>query len=369
VQSGDGGGNVINDKRLLNTFLSLVQIDSPSGQEAAIREELVRRLKDLGLDVQVDDAGNVLGRLRGEGEPLLLSAHMDTVPGVGIRPVVRDGLVCSDGTTILGADDKSGLAVILEVLETLCGDGAGPVVEIALSVGEEVGLLGVKEMDMDWFRAKEALVLDMGGPINEVVQAAPVSDKFDAVVHGRAAHAGAHPEDGINAIAVAANGIARMRLGRIDEETTANIGMIQGGNAVNIVPDRVSMRGEARSHSVAKLDAQILAMRQALQDAVDAHPGAELETSVSRTYQAYRLAEDAPVLRRVADVLAAMGENAPVLKSIGGGSDANVFNARGIAAVPVSTGMSSVHTRQEFIALADMVRCAELVLRALQWKG
>jgi tripeptide aminopeptidase len=277
--------------------------------------------------------------------------------------------VCSDGTTILGADDKSGIAVILEVLEALRANGSGPAIEVALSVGEEVGLLGVKGMDLSWFRARQALVLDMGGPINEVVQAAPVSDKFDAVVHGRAAHAGAHPEDGINAIAIAAQGIARMRLGRIDEETTANIGVIRGGEAVNVVPDRVSMRGESRSHSVAKLDAQIAAMRQALQDAVDAHPGARLDICVQRSYQAYRLAQDAPVLQRVAAALKAIGEGEPVLKSIGGGSDANVFNARGIAAVPVSTGMSSVHTHQECIAVADMARCAQLVLHALQWEG
>ena len=360
---------MIDQERLLNTFVSLVRIDSPSGQEGAIREELVRRLQALDLEVHVDETGNVLGRLAGEGEPLLLSAHMDTVPGVGIQPVVNDGLVCSDGTTILGADDKSGIAVILEVVETLRANGSRPALEVALSVGEEVGLLGAKGMDMGWFRSRQALVLDMGGPIHEVVQAAPVSDKFDAVVHGRAAHAGAHPEDGINAIAIAAKGIGRMRLGRIDDETTANIGTIQGGEAVNVVPDRVSMRGEARSHSVAKLDAQIAAMRQALQDAVDAHPGARLEMCIERSYQAYRLAKDAPVLRRVTAALQAMGEGAPILKAIGGGSDANVFNARGIVAVPVSTGMSAVHTHQECIAVADMARCAELVLHALQWEG
>jgi tripeptide aminopeptidase len=294
---------------------------------------------------------------------------MDTVPGVGIQPVVSDGLVCSDGTTVLGADDKSGIAVILEVLETLRASEARPAIEVALSVGEEVGLIGAHRMDVGWFRARQALVLDMGGPINEVVQAAPVSDKFDAVVHGRAAHAGAQPEEGINAIAIAAQGIANMRLGRIDEETTANIGIIRGGEAVNVVPDRVSLRGESRSHDVTKLDAQIAAMRQALQDAVDKHPGARLEVCVKRSYQAYRLAEDAPVLRRVASALEAMDLGAPVLKAIGGGSDANVFNARGIAAVPISTGMSGVHTNQECIAVADMARCAELVLHALQWKG
>jgi tripeptide aminopeptidase len=360
---------MVDGNRLLNTFLSLVRIDSPSGQESAIREALVRRLRELGLKVQVDDTGNVLGRLEGEGEPLLLSAHMDTVPGVGIQPVVNDGLVCSDGTTILGADDKSGLAVILEALETLRENGSRPALEVALSVGEEVGLVGVKGMDMDWFRARQALVLDMGGPINEVVSAAPVSDKFDAVVYGRAAHAGSNPEDGINAIAVAARGIARMPLGRIDDETTANIGVIEGGQAVNVVPDWVSMRGEARSHDVDKLDAQIATMCQALQDQVDAHPGARLEVHVTRSYQAYRLAEDAPALRRVAAALQAIGEGPLLLKASGGGSDANVFNERGIVAVPISTGMSGVHTNRECITVADMVRCAELVLHALLWEG
>jgi len=357
---------VIDDMRLLQTFLALIQIDSPSGQEATIAAELHDRLRALDIDVHTDPTGNVLGRWNGSGPPLLLSAHMDTVaPGVGIRPVVKDGVVRSDGTTILGSDDKSGIAVILEALTVLHEQGRRPSVEIAFTVGEETGLLGAKALDPGWPRSREALVLDSGGPLHAIVYGAPTSDKFAATVHGQAAHAGSNPEDGINAILVAAQGIAQMPLGRIDEETTSNIGLIQGGQAVNVVPDRVEMRGEARSHDVGKLDAQIAAMRQALEQAVARHPGARLELDIRRSYEAYRLARNRPLIQRIARALSAMGEPAPDFRLSGGGSDANILNARGITAVPVSTGMQAVHTNQEWVAVSDMARCAELVTRIL----
>jgi tripeptide aminopeptidase len=360
---------VIDQERLLNTFLALVQIDSPSGQEEAISAEVADRLRKLDVDVTVDRLGNVLGRLEGQGEPLLLSAHVDTVsPGTGIKPIVTDGVVRTDGTTILGGDDKSGVAVVLEVLTVLRQDGQVPALEIAFSVGEEIGLLGAKAMDVGWFRARQALILDAGGPLNDIVYAAPVSDKFDAVVHGRAAHAGSNPEAGINAITVASQAIAQMRLGRIDEGTTANIGIIRGGQAVNVVPDRVEIRGEARSHDVSKLDAQIASMRVALENAVTSHEGARLELDIQRSYEAYRLDQDAPIMQRVTQALQAMGEEEPTFHATGGGSDANIFNARGIAAVPISTGMQAVHTTDESIAVADMARCAELVLHVL-WQS
>jgi len=358
---------VIDETRLLQTFLDLVQIDSPSGQEAAVAADLADRLRALDLDVSTDRAGNVLGRWEGSGAPLLLSAHMDTVaPGIGIRPIVEDGVIRSDGTTILGGDDKSGVAVILEALTVLHEQGRRSAVEVAFTVKEETGLIGAQAIDPGWLRAREALVLDSGGPLNAVVHGAPSSDRFAAVVHGRAAHAGSNPEDGINAILVAAQGIARMPLGRIDEETTSNIGLIQGGQAVNVVPDRVEMRGEARSHDIAKLDAQIATMRSAMEQAVAQHPGAQLELDIRRTYEGYRLAEDEPLIHRIARALEAMGESAPDLRLSGGGSDANIYNTRGITAVPISTGMQAVHTNQEWIALSSMVRCAELVIHVLR---
>jgi tripeptide aminopeptidase len=358
---------VIDETRLLQTFLALIQIDSPSGQEATIAADLAGRLRALDLDVSIDSAGNVLGRWEGSGTPLLLSAHMDTVaPGIGIRPIVDNGVIRSDGTTILGSDDKSGVAVILEALTILHEQEYRPALEVAFTVREETGLIGAQAIDPDWLHAREALVLDSGGPLNAVVSGAPSSDRFAAIVHGRAAHAGSNPEDGINAILVAAQGIAHMPLGRIDEETTSNIGLIQGGQAVNVVPDRVEMRGEARSHDPVKLDAQIAAMRSAMEQAVAQHPGAQLELDMRRNYEAYRLAEDEPLIQRIARALEAMGEPALDLRLSGGGSDANIFNARGITAVPVSTGMQAVHTNQEWIALSSMVRCAELLIQVLR---
>ena len=356
---------MINRERLLETFLTLVQIDSPSGQEAAISRELAERLRALDLQVSVNDIGNVLGRWEGTGDYVLLSAHMDTVPGTGIKPIVTDGVVCSDGSTILGADDKSGIAVILETLTTLHERGHRPALEVAFSVGEEVGLLGAKAMDANWFRSRQALVLDAGGLINEIVYGAPVSDKLDATVHGRAAHAGSNPQDGINAIAIASQAIANMPLGRIDEETTANIGTIRGGQAVNIVPDRVDIRGEARSHDVAKLDAQIATMRKALEDAIAAHPGATLDLEIRRTYESYRLAQDCAIIQRIARALKELGEEPPLFHLTGGGSDANIFNARGITAVPISMGMQGAHTTAECVSVSGMTRCAELLLHIL----
>jgi tripeptide aminopeptidase len=314
------------------------------------------------MDVHIDGTGNVLGRWDASGDYLLLCAHMDTVaPGTGIKPIVREGVVYSGEDTILGADDKSGIAVILEVLSALHAQGQHPPVEVALTVQEEVGLLGAKALDVQWLRAQQALVLDAGGPLNVLVYGAPVSDKIDAIVRGKAAHAGGNPEDGINAIAIAAQAIANMRLGRLDPETTANIGMIKGGEAVNVVPDRVDIRGEARSHDVQKLDAQIAAMRQALKDATSNAPGASVEIHVERSYEAYRLSLQDPLVDRITTALATMGQEAPEFRITGGGSDANVLNARGILAMPISTGMQAVHTHDEHVALTSMVHCAELL--------
>jgi tripeptide aminopeptidase len=220
-------------------------------------------------------------------------------------------------------------------------------------------------MDVAWFRAREALVLDSGGPLNTLVYGAPSSIKFNAVVRGQAAHAGSNPEDGLSAIFVASQAIANMRLGRIDHETTANIGMIQGGSAVNIVPDRVEIYGESRSHDNEKLDAQIASIREALEDATAAHQGAGLEWNARRTYESYRLSQHEPIIQQITDALLAMGEGQPTFRLTGGGSDANILNARGITAMPISTGMQSVHTNDECIAVSDMARCAELVLRLL----
>jgi tripeptide aminopeptidase len=279
---------MINQQRLIQTFLDLVRIDSPSGHEAEIGRDLDARLQALGLQTEMDAVGNLVGRTlagaKGSGDWLLLSTHMDTV-GVdrGIQPVIRDGVIYSDGTTILGADDKSGVAAVLEVLTVLREQELPhPPLEVVISVGEELGLYGARQFDTSRLRSRHGIVLDAGGPTGNIVVSAPSQDNIRLTVHGVSAHAGAEPEKGINAIRVAAEAIAAMPLGRIDAETTCNVGIIEGGTARNIVPDQVKIIGEARSRDNAKLEALTASIVQAFQDAAN-RSGARLEADVNRT--------------------------------------------------------------------------------------
>jgi tripeptide aminopeptidase len=347
---------------LVQTFLELVAIDSPSGREEAIGIDIGRRCAALGGEVTPDEHGNVVARWPdGRGEWLLLSAHMDTVgKDTGIRPQIRDGVISSDGTTILGGDDKSGIAVILELLQSLKEDKlAHPPFEVVISVGEEIGLQGAKLLDKRMLRSRRGYVLDSGGAIGTIVVSAPSQDSLRVVVHGKTAHAGSEPENGINAIRVASEAIAEMPLGRIDFETTANIGIIEGGTATNIVPDEVRVRGEARSRDNAKLEAQTAAMVRAFEEAA-ADKGARAEITVVRSYSTYRLTPDTPVVAKAAAAAKRLGF-APLFKDSGGGADANIYAEAGIQCAVLSTGMDDVHTPQEHIAIADMVNAARLL--------
>ncbi len=270
--------------RLLRTFLVLVAIDSPSGEEAEISAELQRRFVDLGCDVTRDDLGNIVAVLPGRREDaLLVSTHMDTVGTErGIVPIIGDdGVIRTDGSTILGADDKSGIAGCLEIIRLLQADSSvtHPTIEFVVTVGEEVGLVGSQHLGMGRLEATHGYVLDTAGPMGSITYWAPTAVDLTITFHGRKAHAGVEPEKGIDAINVAAEAIAAMPLGRIDEETVANIGIISGGEASNVVPGSVLLDGMARSHDQGKLDAQLKAMRLACEQAADAH-GATVEVQV-----------------------------------------------------------------------------------------
>jgi tripeptide aminopeptidase len=359
---------VINQARLLSTFLSLLKIDSPSGQEQPVIGDLESRLTALGLITEIDATGNLIGRLAGHGEPLILCAHVDhVVPCIGINPKVTDGVIRSDGRTVLGGDDTSGVAIILELLELVKARRSDawdqPALEIVLTVQEETGLTGSKGLDTSRLRAREAIVLDMGGPIGLICVQAPSQTKITAVVRGRKAHAGMAPELGINAIRVAAEAIASMPLGRIDYETTANIGVIHGGEATNIVPDRTEIKGEARSHDRDKLEQQTQAMVDALHDAANRHETCA-DVDVTLSYTGFRVPDDAPLVRRLSEASRACGHE-PILMPTGGGSDANIFNALGIQSVAFSTGMAQVHTTEEQIAISDMALCGEVIAQLL----
>jgi len=357
---------MINEARLLDTFLSLVRVDSPSGEEAVMAQELAARFRRLGLTVELDSLNNLVARLPGRGNPVLLAAHMDTVmPGRGIQPLVKDGVVYSDGTTILASDDKSGIAVILEVLQTLLEQNLPhPPIEAVITVQEETGLVGAKGLDLSRLQARMGISLDTGGPAGTIVVAAPSADLMSAVVHGKAAHAGAHPELGINAIVVAAEAIHNMRLGRVDVETTANIGVIRGGIARNIVPDRVELTGEARSHQLSKLEAQMGSMVEALQSAARQHQ-ATVDVKVDRSYTGYAFTENDLMVSKLMAACRGAGVD-PHLVPTGGGSDANIFNAQGMQVVNTSPGMAGVHTTAEHVALSDMTACARVVMHCVR---
>jgi tripeptide aminopeptidase len=360
---------VVNESRLVKAFLELVAIDSPSGHEEAISLDLAGRLAALGGEATRDEHGNVIARWAGDGDWLMLSAHMDTVGvDVGIKPQIRDGVIYSDGTTILGGDDKSGVVVILEALAVLRErDLPRPPLEVVFSVSEETQLRGARLLDKGQLRARRGYVMDAGGPIGIIVASAPSQDSLQVTVHGKKAHAGSEPENGINAIRVASEAIAAMPLGRIDAETTANIGVIEGGTATNIVPDEVKIRGEARSRDDFKLASQTAAMAQAFEDAAERH-GARVELKIKRMYNTYALPPESPVV--AAAVAAAERLHlTPRIIASGGGTDANIYAEHGIHCAVLSTGQAEVHTPKEHIAIADMVSSARWLLETITGGG
>ncbi len=354
---------MINRDRIVQTFLELVAIDSPSGDEDRIAEELARRLNDLGVAASQDAYGNVLGRREGRGEPILLSAHMDTVePGRGIRPV-RDGddVIRSDGSTILGADNKAGCAVILEVIASALEDGAETrPIEVAISRGEEVGLKGAANMDYSRISAKVAVVIDSGGPPSSVQGAAPFSYGYTVEVHGKSAHAGLEPEKGIPAITIAAEAALGLPQGRLDFETTGNVGRIQGGLVTNAVPDYCRIEGEMRSMEFEKVDSLVARSKQHLEEVQSRHPGARIDSDFRLGYPGYRLAPGDPAADLLFGVLRSMGMT-PDPHPVGGGTDGNVFRGHGIASVVIGRGGYNQHTKDEYLVIPEMLDCARVV--------
>ena len=363
---------MINKERLLSTFLDYVRIDSESTHEGAMAARIAEDLKAIGCEIYVDqtmeltgsETGNVYCTLPGTvpGEPILLSAHMDTVvPGVGVEPVIEDGVIRSKGDTVLGGDDKSGVVAIVEALRTIVENNLPhPTVEAMFAVCEEIGLRGSKHMEYSRITAKKAAVLDSSGDAGKIITAAPGQYKLNAAVIGRRAHAGVAPEEGISAIQVLAEAVANMKLLRIDEETTANIGKFSADFATNIVPERAEVIGEARSRSDEKLEAQGSHMMQCLQAACEKY-GAALEGGLTKSYSAYCHEESDPFVQEVMAACRKAGVE-PSLAASGGGSDANNMNLHGIKALVLGTGMAKVHTTQEEITIKNLEDTAALVL-------
>jgi len=376
---------LINEARLKSLLIELIQIDSLSRKEYAVAMRLRKELEDLGAQVSIDDAGakvggsvgNLIAQFPGNVDnatPLILSAHMDTVvPGEGVVPVLEGDILRSDGRTVLGGDDKSGIAIICEVLRSIqenhvpCGD-----LNIVFTICEEAGLLGAKWLDVGQLKARTGLVLDSDA-VGFLFTKAPAANRIEFIVHGLEAHAGVCPENGISAIRVAAEGLSRMKLGRIDSETTANIGIMEGGMAVNIIPNLVRLRGEARSHSEEKLERQTHHMLQSLQDAAAGHSleingkrfQASVEATIERDYDRMEVSEEAGIVKLVRAAARNLRVDVKTLAT-GGGCDANVFNRKGLEVANLSTGMRDIHTVKEWIDLKDLYLSARMVFEIVR---
>lgn len=368
---------MIDKKRLLAEFYNLIKIQCSTKQERQVADILTSQLQQLQVEVREDktgeiiggNTGNLIGYVKGtvpSAPVLLLTAHMDCVePCANIKPQLKDGVITSDGSTILGADDKAGIAGILEALKVLKeqniphGD-----IQIVFTVAEEGGLNGSKNIDPQALKADFGYALDSSGSPGKIIVKAPGQNKIIVKIHGKTAHAGLAPEEGLNAIAVAGKACAEVKQGRIDEETTANIGIIKGGRATNIVPDLVEIICEARSRNMAKLEAQTKSMCETFEK-VAATYGAKAEIQVTKAYGPYVLADNAPVVQIAATAARNIGLT-PSLEGTGGGSDANFFNSYGVSCAVLGVGMQKAHTTEEFILEEDLYNTAELVVEIIK---
>jgi tripeptide aminopeptidase len=351
---------------VLDLFRDMAAIPSPSGRERPVADLTLAYLRDLGLDPTEDDAGAAIGSDMGnihvalpptggeDGTPIFLNAHLDTVPPTGpIDPEVRNGIVVNRHDTILGADNKAAVAVMLAAVAGLVRSGrphAG--VELVLTPMEEVGLRGAKAFDTSRLRARVGYCYDHAAPIGNIVLAAPTQRTVRFRFVGRAAHAGIAPEEGRSAIAAAARAVADMQLGRIDDATTANVGLIRGGVAGNIVPPECRVWAEARSRDADRLREQVQSMLDAATYAANL-ADCELESRIVSEYEGYHLARTHEAVRLVSQALDSSGYPVTYIES-GGGADANVFNAAGVPCVNVCNGMAEIHTASEHIAVADL---------------
>ena len=349
---------MVDQERLVKSFCELVQIDSPSDEEEEVARHLEGRLGRLGFQVARDAHGNVIASEEGD-DPLLLSAHMDTVePGRGIKPRIQGDRITSDGTTILGGDCKAGVAAILEGLEAVADQGISRrPVQVVFTRGEEIGLVGAVNLDYSMIRAKESVVFDGNGPVNTITGASPTYVRFDVEVKGRAAHAGVEPEKGLSAIRIASDIINELPQGRLDEETTFNVGLISGGSVRNAVPAEAAFGGEFRSRNTETLDLLRLQVSNTLEQARQRYRDATIQEDVEVMFHMYNLDPDDPIVRLVTRVMADL-DLTPDIKPSGGGTDANAMRLHGIDCVVVGMSTNEMHTVDEYVVIPDLATTA-----------
>jgi len=356
---------MIDQDRLVNTFLELIQIDSPSDEEEEVAKYVTPILEGLNFTVERDHHGNLIASEPGD-EPLMLSAHMDTVePGRGIKPSIKDGRIVTDGSTILGGDCKAGMAAILEGLTTLHSQGINrKPVQVVFTRGEEIGLVGASNLDYTMINAKHAVVFDGNGPVNHITGSSPTYMKFDVTVHGRAAHAGVEPEKGLSSIRIASEIIQELPQGRLDDETTFNVGLIQGGTVRNAVPPETTFGGEFRSMNTETIDLLKMQVTETLDKYRTMYSDANIDESFEVMFRMYNLDPEETIAKLSTATMESMGL-VPDIKPSGGGTDANVMRLHGIQSVVVGMATNEMHTVNEFVIISDLVDaatfCANLI--------
>jgi tripeptide aminopeptidase len=364
----------MNERRLVERFIRLCEIPSPTGSERAVADAVATELRELGAEVTEDGAaerakagaGNLVARIAGSGERwLMLCAHIDTVPVSGeVRAVEADGLLRSGGETILGADDKAGVAALLELAADAASARPRVGLELVFTVAEERGLRGARELDISGLRAELGLVLDHAGPLGEVVVAAPTYNQLIAEFEGLEAHAGIEPEAGRNAVAAACAAVAAMRTGRLDDATTANVGRIEGGTAPNVVAGRCRIEAEARSLDEGRAGEVTGAMADACTWAASEHE-CDVDVDITELFRGYRLPPSSPALRLAREALGACGLQ-PVEVATGGGSDVNALRERGFDCALLSNGADRNHTAEESISVERLVGVHRLAAAAVE---
>jgi tripeptide aminopeptidase len=367
--------SLVNKERLLSDFIEILKIKSPSRNEMELGSYVLRRLGKLGIKAKMDgtgkkiggNAGNITGFLASNDKrkknPVFFGAHLDTVPLDGeILPEIKNGkLFNADKNCILGADDKVAVAAILEALEVIrenniktCG------IYVIFTVGEEIAILGAKNLDLKDIKARYGFVFDGEGDIGTIFNEAPFHDTMEFSITGKAVHAGIEPERGINSITVASEAISSLKIGRIDSESTCNIGIINGGTATNIIPEKTYVKAEARSLNPEKLDRLTSVIREGFLKSAEKY-GAKLKIKVEREYSGFRLESDAVPIAMASKALKNMGIE-PAIRSTGGGSDVNIYNAKGKVSVDLSSGMEKVHSNNEYVKVAELEKLAGLIL-------
>ena len=365
------------EEALLEYFLRLTAVDSESLHEGELARMLMREMKDLGLEPYMDGAGERIGGEAGnlyvslpasglDAPPLLLCAHLDTVsPGRGVKAKVKGDRVVSEGDTVLGADCKVGITVLMDLLRgAVRGEFPHGPLEFLFTVAEERGLQGVRHLERERIAARHALVVDGAGKVGTVITASPAQDNLRMTFRGRSAHAGVEPEKGINAIYGAAWAISLIRWGRIDSDTTANVGIIWGGKAVNIVPDEVVALGEVRSLVPDKLEAHKKAIRKAAVETENS-TGVGVRVEFERAYEGFSISPEDPLVQVVVEGGKAMGMKV-LTASSGGGSDANFLNALGIRAVVLSMGVMESHSPREYVEVEELERLSRWLREIVQ---